>query len=104
MGGRVKIQAEVAHTAYEPLQAYHMRIANVMQTTGTCLAIIDSNACIMTAYPNSGPPDVFPLPTVFPLQAGLGQPAVLSHGNPFEQVKFRLAMSVAKTAPPAMPA
>ena len=38
---------------------------------------------------------------MFPLQAGLGQPVVSFHANLFEQVKSRLAISVAYTAPPA---
>jgi len=50
----------------------------------------------MAAYPEG--------PTVFPLQAGFGQPVVSFHGNSFEQVTSRLATSVAYTAPPAMSA
>jgi len=41
---------------------------------------------------------------VFPLQAGLGQPVMSSHGSSFEQMKLRLATSVANIAPPAMSA
>jgi hypothetical protein len=41
---------------------------------------------------------------VFPFQSELGQPVVSFPANPLEQVKFRLAMSVAYTAPPAMSA
>ena len=39
---------------------------------------------------------------MFPFQAG--QPFVSSHADPFGQVKLRLAMSLAYTAPPAMSA
>jgi hypothetical protein len=57
----------------------------------------------MAAYPNSGAGSSEG-PTVFPLQAELGQPVVSFPGNPLEQVKLRLARSVAYTAPPAMSA
>jgi hypothetical protein len=37
LGGRIMIQAEIAHTACEPLQADQLRIGSFMQVTSTCL-------------------------------------------------------------------